>query len=89
MGEVREAKPHEWVGTTLGNTRLLVPTAELKRMQHYDYSMPTGPSVGRIWVRDQRDRPNGIVQMARTVPHPDPGRVGVEWREVIEITVAP
>jgi len=66
------------------DTHAVMTAAELAALPEYSASVPTGTTIGKRWSR-RRDcfDPSRGYFMGEYVPHPDPGRVGIVWREVL------
>lgn len=78
----------------------LVSPAEFDALAEYSMSVPTSPSIGRIWKRRAfrvvpRQNPTGPDQkeiqyldqawLGEAVPDSEPGYVGIKWRDLLVV----
>lgn len=68
---------------------VIVRHATFKRMYDYSCSIPTGPREGFYWRRrwpyqceDREAHRRGRLDLAVTVPDPDPKMIGIQWRRL-------
>lgn len=73
-------------------TIVLTPR-EFETLPEYSCSLPTGTTVGKQWRRREPYQTGPGVEhtwwRGQYVEHPDPGKVGIEWDEIIMVEPSP
>lgn len=59
-------------------------TPQFEEMPEYSCSLPTGTTIGKRWKRNLNfgTREKAVWWMGEYVEDPEPGRVGIEWKEI-------
>ncbi len=74
---------------TEGADTVSLSLAEFEALREYSCSLPTGTTIGKRWKRREPYNTTEVVKrwlMGEYVECPEPGRVGIVWRQITSVT---
>ncbi len=67
------------------DTHVVIPACDLRKLESYDCTMPSGVYEGKMWQRREHKCVGGRHLLVWYGSHPEPGTCGIYFREILAV----
>ena len=67
------------------DTHVVIPEKDVRQLESYDLTMPSGVYEGKMWQRLEAEHVGGRHLLVWYGSHSEPGRCGIYFREILAV----